>query len=202
MKAKFIFILFVFAVATAARVAAQRQSASPVDAEAPLLTLDDAVSLALNNNRLVKNSTLEAEKFDFRVSNARTKRLPQFQFNALGGQLLHSFDFTFDPGVFGTYANVGPIPDKTTKIRTPARFTTYLTGSIDQPLTQQYKIGLGIREAELGRQIAGEDVRAEREKTAALVRTAYFELVATQAGVQAAREVVATLEEAQRVTTR
>jgi outer membrane protein TolC len=37
---------------------------------------------------------------------------------------------------------------------------------------------------------------------AAEVRTAYYELVATQAGLQAAREVVTTLEEAQRVTMR
>lgn len=186
---------------TESTVRAQQQTVS-TDAEAPLLTLEDAVSLALSNNRLVKNSMLEARKFNFRVDTARSKRLPQFQVAVLGGELLHSFDFTFDPGAFGTYANVGPIPGSTTKIRNPARFTTYATGTVDQPLTQQYKIGLGIRETEVERQIAREDVRAEREKIAAEVRSAYFDLVATQAGVEAAREVVKTLEEAQRVTTR
>ena len=70
----------------------------------------------------------------------------------------------------------------------------------DQPLTQQYKIGLGIRATEIGREIAREDVRAERQKIAAEVRNAYFDLVATQAGVDAAREAVKTLKEAQRVT--
>jgi outer membrane protein len=201
MRTKFISFLFLLTVGCAAPLRAQQQAAS-TEAEAPLLTLDDAVSLALNNNRLVKNSALEAQKFNFRVSTARSRRLPQFQVAVLGGELLHSFDFTFEPGAFGTYANVGPIPGKTTKIRTPAQFTTYATGAIDEPLTQQYKIGLGIRETEVGRQIAREDVRAEREKIAAEVRTAYFDLVATQAGVQAAREVVTTLEEAQRVTLR
>lgn len=202
MKAKFILVLFMLAVGSAAQVRPEQHAASPADAEAPLLTLDDAVSLSLSNNRLVKNSSLEAQKFDFRVSTARSKRLPQFQVAVLGGELLHSFDFTFDPGVFGTYPSVGPIPGNTTKIRNPARFTAYATGSIDEPLTQQYKIGLEIRETEVGRQIAREEVRAEREKIAAEVRTAYFDLVATQAGVQAAREVVTTLEEAQRVTLR
>ena len=90
-------------------------------AQAPLLTLEDAVSTALANNRLVKNSALEAQKFDSRVSTARSRRLPQFQFAVLGGALLHSFDFTFDKGAFGTYPNVGPIPGNDTKIRTPAR---------------------------------------------------------------------------------
>jgi outer membrane protein TolC len=195
-------IFLLLAIAYPATVLAQREATSSTGSPPLLLTLEDAVSFALDNNRLVKNSALEAQKFDFRVSTVRSRRLPQFQFTALGGELMHSFDFTFDPGVFGTYPNVGPIPATTTKIRNPARFTTYLTGSADQPLTQQYKISLAIHAVEFGRDIAREDVRAERQKIAAEVRAAYFELVATQAGVEAAREVVATLEEAQRLTAR
>jgi len=203
MKAKHLLLVsLMYAVAWPAVLLAQRQPASPPDTGAPLLTLEDAVSLALTNNRLVKNSALEAQKFDFRVATARSRRLPQFQFAVLGGELMHSFDFTFPAGAFGTDANGRPIPSTESKIRNPARFTTYITSAFDQPITQQYKIGLAIRATELGRQIAGEDVRAERQKIAAEVRTAYFDLVATQAGVEAAREAVKTLEEAQRITTR
>ena len=179
----------------------QQPIASPND-KAPLLTLEEAVSLALTNNRLVKNSALEAQKFDFKVATAQSRRLPQFQFAVLGGELMHSFDFTFPAGAFGTYPGTGPIPGTETKIRNPARFTTYVTGALDQPLTQQYKIGLGIRATQIGRDIAKEDVRAERQKIAAAVRSAYFDLVATQSAVNAAREAVVTLEEAQRVTAR
>jgi outer membrane protein TolC len=178
---------------------AQEQTSNS-DAEAPLLTLDEAVNLALQQNRLVKNSVLEAQKFDFQVNTARSQRKPQFQFSMLGGELLHSFDFTFDKGVFGTYPGVGPIPGTNAKVHTPAVFTTYLTGSIDQPLTQQYKIGLGIHATELGRDISREDVRAERQKIAAEVRDAYFNVFAIQASVDAARETVKTFEETQRVT--
>jgi len=170
--------------------------------DVPVLTLDDAVSIALSNNRLVKNSVLEAQKYDFQVSTARSRRLPHFQFAALGGELLQPFDFTFAKGVFGTYPGVGPIPSTEAKVHTPAQLTAYLNGSMDFPLSQQYKIGLGIRATELGRDIAKEDVRGERQKIAAEVRSAYFELVATQAAVDAAREGVRTLEEAQRVTQR
>ncbi|MGC2528650.1 MAG: TolC family protein [Candidatus Acidiferrum sp.] len=167
----------------------------------PVLTLDEAVSLALQHNWNVKNFVLEAQKYDFQVSTARSRRKPQFQFSMLGGELLQPFDFTFQKGVFGTYPGVGPIPGTNAKVHTPAVFTTYLTGSIDQPLTQQYKIGLGIHATELGRDIAREDVRAERQKIAAEVRSAYLHLVATQATVDAALEAVKTLEEAGRVTT-
>lgn len=170
--------------------------------DVPLLTLDDAVSIALANNRLVKNSVLEAQKFDFQVSTIRSRRLPHFQFSALGGELLQPFDFTFAKGVFGTYPGVGPIPSTEAKVHTPAQLTAYLTGGMDVPLSQQYKIGLGIHATELGRDIAKEDVRAERQKIAAEVRSTFFELVATQSAVDAAREGVRTLEETQRVTQR
>ena len=178
----------------------QQQQTSPDDGDATVLTLDEAVSLALQHNWNVKNSVLEVQKQDFEVSTARSRRKPQFQFTMLGGELLHSFDFTIPQGSLGTYPGTGPIPSTNAKIHTPAVFTTYLTGSIDQPLTQQYKIGLGIRATELGRDIAREDVRAERQKIAAEVRAAYFNLFAIQANVDAAREAVKTFEETQRVT--
>ncbi len=182
-------------------VSSAQAQAPSADAPTPLLKLDEAVSIALANNRLVKNSSLEAQKYDFRVSTARSRRMPQFQFAMLGGELLQPFDFKFAPGVFGTYPGIGPIPATTSKVHTPAVFTTYMTAFADQPLLQQYKIGLGIRATELGRKIAREDVRAERQKIADEVRNAYFNLVATQSSVDATREAVRTLEEAKRVTT-
>lgn len=167
---------------------------------APLLTVNEAVSLAIENNRLVKNSALEEEKYEFQVSTMRSRRLPQFRVDVLGGELLHSIDFTFPAGSFGTYPGVGPIPSTNAKINSPAVFTTYVTAGIDQPILQLYKIGLGIRATELGRDIAREDVRAEQQKITAEVQEAYFNLVATHSGVDAAQQAVKTLEEAQRIT--
>ena len=118
----------------------QQQQVASGDVDAPLLTLNDAVTLALQHNRLVKNSALEAQKYDFQVRKARSRRKPQFQFSMLGGELLHSFDFTIPQGSRHVCEGTGPIPSTNAKIRTPAVFTTYVTGSIDQPLTQQYKI--------------------------------------------------------------
>ncbi len=200
MKYKSLAVIFVLGALTfPLRTTAQDQP-SNADSQALVLTVDEAVSLALQHNWNIQNSVLEVQKQDFEVSTARSRRKPQFQFTMLGGQLLHSFDFTVPKGSLGTFANTGPIPSTNAKIHTPSVFTTYLTGSIDQPLLQQYKIGLGIRATELGRDIAREDIRAERQKIAAEVRTAYFNLFAIQANVDAAGEVVKTLEEAQRVT--
>jgi len=174
-------------------------ASSPLSDE-PLLTLEDALSLALDNNRLVKISALEADKSEDQMKVARSRRLPQFHFDVLAGSLLHPFDFTFPAGSFGTYPGVGEIPATEAKIETPAQFTTFITAAIDQPLTQQYKIKVGIQATALGHDIAREDLRAERQKVAAGVRSAYFNLVAAQAAVDAAREAVKTLEETRRVT--
>ena len=195
-----VFIFFVCLVVLPARALAQQASESAPDTQVPVLTLDNAVSIAMSNNRLVKDSVLEADKYEFRVNVARSKRLPQFQFGVLAGELLHAVESTFPAGAFGTYPGTGPIPATEAKVRTPAQFTAVVTSSMDVPLLQQYKIGLGIRATELGGDIAREGVRGQRQKIAADVRTAYFNLVATQAAVDAARQAVTTMEEARRVT--
>src|SRR4029450_2622741 len=117
------------------------------------------------------------------------------------GSLLQPFDFTFPAGSFGTYPGTGPIPSNAAKITTEVQFTSSVTASVDQPLSQLYEINLGVKATELGREIAREGLRAERQKVAAQVRSAYFDLVATQAAVDAMRETVKTLTEVQRVTT-
>ena len=61
---------------------AQEQTLT-ANTEAPVLTLDEAVTLALQHNRLVKNAVLEAHKYDFQVSTARSKRKHQFQFSMM-----------------------------------------------------------------------------------------------------------------------
>jgi outer membrane protein TolC len=179
---------------------AQQLALPTSDAAEPLLTLDSAVSLALAHNRLVQNSGLEVEKTVFEVDAAKTRRLPQFHIDVLGGTLLHGIDSTFPAGAFGTYPGIGPIPSERATIHTPSVFTTSTTAAVDQPITQQYKIGLRIRATELGQQLAEEDRRARRQAIVADVRNVYFNLAATQAAVDAAREVVRTMRETQRVT--
>ena len=156
--------------------------------------------MALANNRLIEISALETQKSEDLVGVARSQRLPHFAFDVLGGSLLQPFDFTFPAGSFGDYPGIGPIPATDAKIRTEEQWVTTITAAIDQPLSQQHKIHLGIRARELGRDIASEDLRAERQKVAAAVRKAYFDLVATDAALEAARESVAALTEVQRVT--
>ena len=61
-------------------------AASPVTSEA--LTLDRAISVALENNRSTKIARLETEKASDRVAEQKTYRLPQFKLTTLVQQPL------------------------------------------------------------------------------------------------------------------
>jgi outer membrane protein TolC len=198
--ARHLLVLLLLSAASPVVLPAQESPTAPPESEAPLLTLDEAVSLALGNNRSVKHTALDVLKSDELVAIARSRRYPQFHFDVLAGSLLQPFDFTFPAGSFGTYPGIGPIPGTDAKITTPAQFTTFATAALDQPLTQLRKINLGIELHELGSEIAGEELRATRQKVTAEVRSAYFDLVAAQTAIEAAREAWKTLNEVQRVT--
>jgi outer membrane protein len=188
--------VFLTLLSTGKALFAQEATSSAQNDTLPVLTLDQAVKMAMDNNRLVKEARLEAEKYDFRVHTIRTRRRPEFHLSVLEGELMTPPEATFRKGVFGTYPTIGPVPGVDTKVKTPATLSTFALAFVNQPLTQQYKIGLGIRAQEIGQAIAKEDVRAERQKIAAEVRSAYVSLVATETGVLAERKAVETLREA------
>jgi len=100
-------------------------------------------------------------------------------------------------GSLGTFGSTGPIRQRTPNPH-PAVFTTYLTGSIDQPLTQN-KISLGIHARNLDATSPVRTYAASARKIAAESKR-ISHLVATQAGVDAAREAEDT-RGAERVTT-
>jgi hypothetical protein len=111
----------------------------------PVLTLEEAVRFAQENNRSIKNAVLAASIAADRTAEARTYRFPSLNVYALGSQLLTPVDFTFEQGTFGTFPGIGPIPATNTSIHTPLRPTFFGVTQMTQPLTQQHKIGLNIR---------------------------------------------------------
>src|SRR5262249_27141780 len=71
-----------------------------------------------------------------------------------------------------------------------------------QPITQQYRLGLSLDIAQLDRQIAEEDLRRERQRVAAEVRTTYYQISAREVGIVALRDLVRAVEELDAVTSR
>ena len=177
-------------------------SQQPRTSPADLLTLDEAVTLALANNRLIRISALEVEKLDENVSAFRTHRYPVFHVSVTGSSLLTPLSFEFKEGAFGTYPNVGPIPATDTDITTPRRLNAYVMNSVSQPLSQLYKINLGLRTQELARDIGREDLRAKRHSVRNQVTRLYYDIAQTQTALDAKKHAVDFYTELDRVTDR
>jgi outer membrane protein TolC len=163
------------------------------------LTLDQAVASALQHNRQIKVAQLEVGKGENAVNVMRKYRLPQFQFYMLGGHLLDQVNFKFPAGIFGIFPTTGPIPPGPSTINTPARLFSFVFGSASQPLSQQYKIGLGIQNEKLKEQIAQEELSLQEQSIVNDVKKTYYNLAQTESGLRATEETVKLFQELNRV---
>jgi outer membrane protein TolC len=165
-----------------------------------VLTLEQAISLALQANRLVRNAGLEVRKFEAQLAAAHTQRLPAFNWYTLGGVRLTELNFYFDSGVFGVFPGIGPVPPANTAIKAPRQPAAVLVGRVDQPLSQQYRIGLGLRQLAVGRDLAREQERAQRQSIVNDVKRAYYGILEAQSALEAVEESITLYEELDRLT--
>ncbi|HOE16565.1 MAG TPA: TolC family protein [Syntrophorhabdaceae bacterium] len=198
MKLRAGVVLVVFIVVLQAFSSGVRgQGTVPPEAES--LMLDQAISLALQNNNEVKNALLETEKAREQVAAFRTRRLPIFTLSILGARMLKSATFEFPRGSLGTFAATGPIPAKDTDVEAKPQFVTYGSASMAQPLSQQYRIGLNIDLLETNQAIAMEKLRLQRQTTVNDVKHAYYGVLQLQSSLEAAQEAVVFYRELTRV---
>jgi len=146
------------------------------------------VNLAQANNRQVKNAILAAAIDEDQIAEARTYRLPSLNVYALGSQLLTPVDFTFQKGVFGDFPGIGPVPGKDTRIHTPLRPTFYGLMQASQPLSQQYKIGLNIRQAKLAKLVDEQKLRGQKQSVTNEVKKLYYTILETQSSLTSSEE--------------
>jgi outer membrane protein TolC len=141
----------------------------------------------------------EAEE---RTAALRTRRLPVLSLEAYEGGWLDDLEFTIPAGSLGNVPPIGTFPAQDATLTVPDDQGGVLMASVSQPLTQQHKIGLGLKVSELDRQIAQEVLRRERQRVVADVRTTYYQISATEQGIAALRDTVRAVEELYAVTAR
>jgi outer membrane protein TolC len=163
------------------------------------LTVDRAVRYALEKNPALRTAELEVDKAGDALSAFRTRRLPSIKWNVLGGQLLTKPTVNFDRGVFGTYPGVGPIPGEDAKVNIPRKPTAFVFGQILQPLSQQYRLGLGVKALELGRQLEAAKLAERRAAVAEQVRKAYYRLLETQSALESVEQSLPLYQETVRL---
>jgi outer membrane protein len=159
------------------------------------LTLQQAIEAAEANNRAIRAARLESAKALTEVNVARTYRLPAFSVAALGSQSLAHLGLTFPLGSLGVYPGIGPIPGKSTTLTGPLQPAGIFYASIAQPLSQQHKIGLGIKLARVGAEIADEIVRSRQQTTVNEVRRLYYGVLQAESGQRSLQATVEFLKQ-------
>jgi outer membrane protein TolC len=175
-------------------VCAQEQSKT-----VPVLSLDEAVQIALANNRDLKIAGLEVEKSKWQVASAKTHRLPSFNAYLLASGNLTDSSFLFKEGSLGKIAGL-PVPSKDTPIPLSHGVTGYALAQVAQPLTHLYKIHLNIREQELSSDLNSEQFRAKRQNVVNNVKQTYYAVLQTESTLTATATAVKQYEETDRVT--
>jgi len=157
---------------------------------APVLTIDEAVALAMKGNRRIQSAGLDLRRAEETTGAARSLRLPRFSLYMLGGASLRSFDFTIPQGVLGIYPGIGPLPGRDSTITNPRSFASLVVGQTTQPVSQLWKIHLGLLESKLGEEFAQENLRKQKQDTAQSVRDTYYRIAQTQAQIESAEAAV------------
>ncbi len=171
------------------------------DSKTPeVILLDQAVELALRDNRNVKNASLDVSKVEEQLAAMRTRRLPSFHLDVSAAQQLMPIEFIFDPGVFVNFPLSAPVPAKVTDITTPLKMTGIFNGHVIQPLSQLYHINLRLAQLRLNRELAREQLREKQHEIVQSVKQAYFAILQTQSGLQSASENVKLYHELDRIT--
>jgi outer membrane protein TolC len=163
------------------------------------LTVDQAVRYALEKNPTLRTAELDVDKAGDDLSAFRTRRLPSVRWNVLGGQLLSRPTVTFSRGAFGNYSGIGPIPGDGAKVNIPRRPTAFVFGQILQPLSQQHRLGLGVKALEVGRQIEAAKLAERRAAVAEQVRKAYYRLLETQSALESVEQSLPLYRESVRL---
>jgi len=196
------------AVTHTADLPALAQSEPPRDAGArseavgELLTLDEAIALALQKNRQVQNSTLAVANSTDQIESSRTQQFPQIKLSVTPALRLSPIDLSFQQGAFGTYPPpVGPVPATETTLTTDRGYSTAISASVVQPLSQLYKIGLSIDQLGVSSDMSRQDLRNQQQTIVNNVKQAYFAVLQSQSSLESLREQVDSNRELVRVVT-
>jgi|HubBroStandDraft_4_1064222.scaffolds.fasta_scaffold00654_5 outer membrane protein TolC len=165
-----------------------------------VLTVDQAVKIALANNRTLKIVSLNLDVHTEKLAADKTKRLPSFSTYVFGSQLLTPISYSVPPGQFGFYSATGPIPATTSNITTPAHPTALVMASASQPLLSLYRINLFVKGQELSLEQAKEQLRAERQTVVDNVRQAYYKVMQIENEIDSIQASIKQYEELDRIT--
>jgi outer membrane protein TolC len=166
--------------------------------EPPELSLDQAIQIAIANNRPLLAAKLNIAKSEWQVAETKTKRFPALSTELLATGDLTSPSFNFPKGIFGSFNNA-PNPSGNVNIKLSSGITGYAIAKAAQPISQLYQIHLAVREQELSADLAGQSYKQNQQSVAASVKQAYYATLQTESALDAENALVKQYQETDRV---
>src|SRR3974390_1894939 len=171
------------------------------DDQPEVLTVDQAVKLAVANNRVLKITALQLADSKESYLAFKTHRYPNFSTYIFASELLAPISFTVPAGQFGTYPGIGPIPATNTPITTPQQPTAYVLANVSQPLLTLYKINIGLEGKGLQVDMAAQQLVGKRQAVVANVRETYYTALQLTDAIEATQGSIKQYEELERIST-
>ena len=166
---------------------------------AELLTLDQAIALAQENNRLIKISHQSVLQANDQLLAVRTQRYPRFNIQLTGSYLLTAVHVNFPQGSFG-FVNGTPVPNTNSILTTEPEWSALAYVDVYQPLSELYNIHLNVEAAQVAKKLTEEQLRQQRQQIINSVKDAYYGMLQTQSALDAATDNVKFLHELDRTT--
>jgi outer membrane protein len=176
----------------------ESRAQSPATRDAEELTLDQAIAIALRDNRQVKNAQLAISKAGDELAATRTLRLPSMNLYALASQQLVKQDASVDNSSSTSSIITGVAPFFSIGIQ--RKPTSIFAGQILQPLSQQHRIGLNIEQAGLARDVESEKLRQVTQSTVNQLKQTYYGILQTQSALDSLLEAIRYYRELDRLT--
>ncbi len=170
------------------------QQSTPTATE--VLSLDQAINIALQNNRSLKNARLNVEKGEDEIRSIRTSRLPSTHFYALVSQDMVKHETNLTTPFTGVFPGIGPF----FSLSTPRRPTAVFAAQVIQPISQQYRIGLSIKQIELARDEEQQKLRSQEQSLVNNVKQTYYGILQSESALESVRDEVKSYRELDRVT--
>lgn len=188
------FLLILMALLTIAVSPAVAQSLA-AGLDGGILTLEAAMSLALDHNRQLATSTLAIENAEADLANARVSRYPVFDISSTTAQSLTQMSFAFPKGAFGTFESTGPVPADDIRVTSTRRPLVLVQATITQPLSQLSRLNVGIKARAAARDIERERFDGAVQRVLANVRQLYYAIVNTDRAIVVAARTLETVRE-------
>lgn len=166
---------------------------------ATVLTLDEALDIALASNLDITNARLGVTRAEQAVSAARTSRLPAFTLDGLTSYSFTRQGYTIPAGALGDYPPIGPIPGSDTTIKSIEGPWGSIGVSLTQPILQQFRIGKVITQHELQAQVAEQGLRSRQQDVTKEVKQQYYQILQLESSLEAAMASVTFYRELTRL---